>query len=84
MSHKTWVSDQKEESEATVSQFEDETVLGLRKTELTDRNGQRIEGKLLKIVKTELLEGNQVENKFLKYWVEVLEQEEESYVEVND
>ena len=49
MSQKTLVSDQKEkshkeESEATLSQIEDETVLGLRKTKLTDRNGQIIEG----------------------------------------
>ena len=104
MSHKNLVSDQKEEihkeeSEATVSQIGDETVLRLRKTELIDRNGQRIEGKLLKIVKTEaeksfvgiemqhtdeILERNQVENKCLKCWLEVLEQEEESCVEVND
>ena len=54
---KNFISDQKEEShkeesEATVSQIEDETVLGLRRIELTDRNGQIIEGKLLKIVKT--------------------------------
>ena len=104
VSQKNLVSDQKEEihkekSEANVSQIGDETVLGLSKTELTDRNGQRIEGKLLKIVKTEIhksfantkmkhtdeiLEGNQVENKCLKYWLEVLEQEEESCAEVND
>ena len=32
----------------------------------------------------EILEGNQVENKCLKYLLEVLEQEEESYAEVND
>ena len=81
MSQKTLVSDQKEEShkeesEATVSQFGDETVLGLRKTELTDRSGQRIEGKLLKIVKTEVLERNQVINECLKYWLKVFKQEE--------
>ena len=48
VSQKNLVSDQKEEihkeeSEATVSQIGDETVLGLRKTELIDINGQRIE-----------------------------------------
>ena len=82
-----------------MSQIGDETILGLRKTEVTNRSGQGIEGKLLKIVKTELeesfadtemqhteeaLEGNQVENKCLEYWLEVLEQEEESCAEVND
>ena len=76
MSHKTLVSDHKEEShkeesEATMSQIGDETILGLRKTELTDRNGQRIEWKLLKIVQTEVLEGNQVINECLKYWLKV-------------
>ena len=49
MSQKTLVSDQKEashkeESEATVSQIGDETVLRLSKTELTNRNGRIIEG----------------------------------------
>ena len=32
----------------------------------------------------EILEGNQVENKCLKYWLEVLEQKKESSAEVND
>ena len=89
VSHKTLVSDQKEgnhkdEDEATVSQIEDETVLGLRKTELTDRNGQRIEGKLLKIVKTQVLEGNQVINECLKYWLKVFKKEEETVVNEDD
>ena len=84
VSQKTLISDQKEEihkeeSEATVSQIGDETVLGLRKTELIDRNGQIITGKLLKIVNTEVLEGNHLINECLKYWLEVLEHEEEIY-----
>ena len=89
MSQKTLVSDQKEEiheeeSEDTVSQIGDETVLGLRNTELTDRNGQRIKGQLLKIVKTEVLEGNQVINECLKYWLKVFKQEEEIVVNEED
>ena len=90
MSQKTLVSDQKdqeshkEESEATMSQIGDEIVLGLRKTELTDRSGQRIEGKLLKIVKIEVLEGNQVINKCLKYWLKVFKKEEEIVVNEED
>ena len=67
-----------------MSQIGDETILGLRNTELTDRNGQRIEGKLLKIVKTEVLEGNQVINKCLKYWLKVFKQEEEIVVNEED
>ena len=74
----------KDEDEATMSQMEEEIVLGLRRTELTDRNNQRIEEQLLKSVKTEveksfadtemqhtdeILEGNQVENKCLEYWL---------------
>ena len=65
--------------------MEDETVLGLSKTELTDRSGQGIEGQLLKIVKTEteksfvdteiqhvegVLEENQVINGWLKCFAE--------------
>ena len=46
--------DHKDEHEATMSQVEEKVVLGLSKTELTDINGQGIEGKLLKIVKTEV------------------------------
>ena len=81
LSQKTLVSDQKEEShkeesKSTVSQIGDEIVLGLRKTELIERNGQRIEGKLLNIVKIEVLEGNQVINERLKYWLKVFKQEE--------
>ena len=104
MSQKTLVSDKKEEihkgeSEATVSQIEDETVLGLRKTGLTDRNGQIIEGKLLNIVKTEteksfadteiqhteeVLEENQVINGWIKCLVKAFEQEEEIVVNEED
>ena len=36
-----------------MSQVENETVLGLSKTTLTDKSGQGIEGKLLNIFKTE-------------------------------
>ena len=43
----------KDENEATVPQIGDEIVLGLRNTKVTNRNGQRVEGKLLKIVKIE-------------------------------
>ena len=74
----------KDEDEATVSQMEEKTVLGLRKNELNDRNGQRTEGKLLKIVKTEVLEENQVINECLKYWLKVSKQEEEIVVNEED
>ena len=41
--------DHKDEDEATVSQVEEEAVLGLSKTELIDISGQGIEGQLLKM-----------------------------------
>ena len=104
VSQKTLVSDQKEEihkeeSEATVSQIGDETVSGLSKIELTDINGQRIEGKLLNIVKIEtqksfidtkiqhtegVLEENQVINGQLKCLLEAFEQEEELVVNTGE
>ena len=64
-----------------MSQVEEEAVLGLNKTELTDISGQGTEGQLLKIVKIEpqesfsdtemqhteeVLEENQVINGWLK------------------
>ena len=67
-----------------MSQIGDETVLGLRKTELTDRSGQIIEGILLNIFKIEVLEGNQVINESLKYWLKVFKQEEEIVVNEED
>ena len=79
----------KDEDEATVSQIGDEIVLGLRNTKVTNRNDQRVEGQLLKIVKIEtekifadteiqhteeVLEENQVINGWLKCLLKEFEQ----------
>ena len=93
VSQKTLVSDQKEEShkeesEAIVSQIGDETVLGLRKTELNDINGQRSEWQLLNIFKKEVeksyadiemwhidevLEGNHIVNEWMSCLLKAFE-----------
>ena len=71
----------------------------MRKTEVNNRNGQRVEGKLLKIVKTKtgesfadieiqhtegVLEENQVINGQLKCLLEAFEQEEEVVVNTGE